>query len=273
MHCDTAYKMYTQNKDFQQNDLAISAELGSCFKKWFQTFAVFISEDIQNPFLFYKNTLNNLKQRLTNTVTPVFAVEGGSLIDSTEQLYELKNDGIRFIALTWNGENKIAGGVKTQKGLTAFGKTVITKMNELKIAVDVSHLNEKSFYGVIQHADKILATHSNCKSVCDVPRNLSEEQIKLIAQKGGIIGLNFYPLFLGGDFLEKIYENICHLCDMGLESNIAIGTDFDGAAMDAFADNISKIPQIFEALQQKGLKKELLNKIFFKNANDFLLNL
>ena len=274
LHCDTAYEMYVKNKTFYKNDLAVSGQKGECFENWVQTFAIWLPENVENPYLFYKNALSHLKENLTDNVKPVFAVEGGTVLeDNAERLYELKNDGVRFLTLTWNGENLIAGGCHSQKGLTDFGKSVIKIMNKLSMAVDVSHLNDKSFYSVVENAEKVLATHSNCRSICDVPRNLKDDQIKLIAARKGIIGLNFYPAFLGGDFIEKLYENIYYLCNMGFENNIAIGTDFDGARMDIEASNISKIPQIFARLEQKGLKKELLYKIFFKNANDFVSNL
>lgn len=274
LHCDTAYEMYIANKGFYKNDLAVSGEKGECFENWVQTFAIWMPQKLEKPYEFYKNVLLHLKENLTPNVTPVFAVEGGTVLeDDAERLYGLKDDGIRFLTLTWNGENLIAGGSKSQKGLTDFGRKVIKTMNELSMAVDVSHLNDKSFYSVMENAQKVLATHSNCRSVCDVHRNLSDDQIKLIVERKGVIGLNFYPEFLGGDFFQKLYENIYRLCDMGFENNIAIGTDFDGAKMDTVADNISKIPRIFEVLEQKGIKKELLYKIFFKNANDFLSNL
>ena len=207
-------------------------------------------------------------------MTPVFAVEGGSVIgDNIDLLYELKKDGIKFITLTWNSENLIAGGSKSQKGLTDFGKRVIKEMNRLNIAVDVSHLNDKSFYEVMENAEKVLATHSNCRSICNHKRNLTDDQIKLIAQKGGIIGLNFYPEFLGDSFFEDIYKNIYHLCEMGLQNNIAIGSDFDGADMPKEMKDISRIPDLYCKLFQKGLSDSLLYKIFYKNANDFCLNL
>lgn len=274
LHCDTAIKMYKQNEPFFENTLAVSAKKGECFEKWTQTFAVWIEENRQEPFLYYKNVLNNLKAKLCGNVNPVFAVEGGSVIENDiDRLYELKRDGIKFLTLTWNGENLIAGGVKSQKGLTDFGKSVIKEMNRLNIAVDVSHLNDKSFCEVADNAQKILATHSNCRSICDVPRNLSDEQIKIIAKKGGIIGLNFYPLFLGTNFYEDIYRNIYHLCDMGLENHIAIGSDFDGADMCEDMKNISFVPLLYQNLSKKGLSDTLLDKIFYKNADVFTANL
>lgn len=274
LHCDTAYEMYVQNKGFICNGLCVSAEKGEGFNNWIQTFAVWIKEDKEEPFLFYKNALKHLKQNLKGKVKPIFAVEGGTVIgDNPDLLYELKCDGVRFLTLTWNGENLIAGGVKSEKGLTDYGKTVIKEMNRLHIACDLSHLNDKSFFSAAELAERPLATHSNCRAVCNVSRNLTDEQIKLIAEKGGIIGLNFYSAFLGGDFYTKIYQNICHICDMGFEDHIAIGSDFDGAEMPKEVCNISKIPIVFENLCRMGLEKTLLNKIFYENALKYTLNL
>lgn len=267
LHCDTAYKMYTEKQGFYKNSLAVSGEKGEIFDSWYQTFAIWMPEDLENPFLFYQNTLSYLKQNLCGKVKPIFAVEGGTVLENDiDRLYLLEHDGVKLITLTWNGENAIAGGSKSDKGLTDFGRTVINKMNKLNMAVDVSHLNDKSFYKVIELAQKPIATHSNCRFVCDVPRNLSDNQIKLICEKHGIIGLNFYPLFLGENVYEKIYRNIFHLCDMGYENNIAIGSDFDGADMSNNLCNITKIPDLYTFLEQKGLDKLLLDKIFYKNA-------
>lgn len=274
LHSDTAYKMYTQNQDFYKNDLAVSGDKGEIFDNWHQTFAVWLPDQTENPFAFYKAVLSNLKNNLSGKVNPVFSVEGGTVLENkADRLYTLKADGIKFLTLTWNGENDIAGGSKSDKGLTSFGKTVIEKMNKLNIAVDVSHLNDKSFYKVIELSEKPLASHSNCRSICDVPRNLSDDQIKLICEKNGIVGLNFYPEFLGENTLEKIYENIFHLCEMGLENHIAIGSDFDGADMCSELSDITKIPNLYAFLKGKGLNDTLLNKIFYKNAYEFYLNL
>ena len=274
LHCDTAYEMYVKNEGFENNSLAVSAKLGECFRNWTQTFAVWIDGKRENPFLFYKKALSHLKNSLCGKVRPIFAVEGGSVIENdVDRLYELQKDGIKFLTLTWNGENLIAGGAKSDKDLTDFGKDVIKEMNKIGMAVDVSHLNDKSFYSVIDKADKVLASHSNCRSICEHKRNLTDEQIKLLAEKGGIIGLNFYPEFLGKNFYDNIYKNIYHLCEMGMEDNIAIGSDFDGAKMPDDMKNISKIPDLYLNLKEKGLKKDLLCKIFYKNANVFLLNL
>lgn len=277
LHSDTAYECYKKDKQFYVNQLAVSGEQGAFLEHWKQVFAVWIRDNADNPWQLYKNIITDFKQKLKErpcNLTPFFALEGGAAIeDNIERLYTLKNDGIRLITLTWNGENSIAGGVDSNKGLTNFGKQVIERMNQLKIACDLSHINEKGFYESIEKAEFPLASHSNCKAICNHKRNLTDRQAKLIAEKGGIIGLCFYPLFLGGDVFEKLYQNIYHLCCLGLENNIAIGSDFDGADMDKKLDNISKIPSLYAFLEYRGLENGLLDKIFFKNADNFIAKL
>ena len=274
LHCDTPYECYFKNQDFFENNLAVSGEKGAVFENWKQVFAVWISDDQAEPYKLYNAVLKDFEKKLKSkpdNLTPYFSVEGGAVIeDNIDRLYELKKDGIFALTLTWNGENRIAGGSKSDKGLTDFGKRVIWEMNSLNMLCDLSHLNEKSFYSVIELADYPIATHSNCREVCNCPRNLSDNQLKLIAEKGGIVGLCFYPEFLGGDVYEKLYENIFHFLELGMENNIAIGSDFDGADMSGSLCDISKIPFLYDKLLKKGINKPILDKIFYKNAENYL---
>lgn len=274
LHCDTPYECYYKNQDFLKNSLAVSGEKGAKFDNWKQIFAVWIRDDAAEPYKLYNAILKDFKKKLKSkpdNLTPYFSVEGGAVIeDNIDRLYELKKDGICALTLTWNGENRIAGGSKSDKGLTDFGKRVIRDLNSLNMLCDLSHLNEKSFYSAIELADYPIATHSNCRTVFDCPRNLSDNQLKLIAEKGGIVGLCFYPEFLGGDVLEKLYRNIYHMLELGMENNIAIGSDFDGADMSGTLCDISKIPFLYANLNEKGIDKSVLDKIFYKNAENYL---
>ena len=274
LHCDTPYECYFKNQDFFENNLAVSGEKGAVFDNWRQVFAVWIRDDLDEPYTLYKAILKDFKEKLKNkpdNLTPYFSVEGGAVIeDDIDRLYELKKDGISALTLTWNGENRIAGGSKTDKGLTDFGKRVISEMNSLDMLCDLSHLNEKSFYSAVELADYPIATHSNCRAVFDYPRNLSDNQLKLIAEKGGIVGLCFYPKFLGGEAYQKLYENIFHLLELGMENNIALGSDFDGADMSYELCDITKIPFLYAQLREKGIDEKILDKIFYKNAENYL---
>lgn len=277
LHSDTPSECYEQNQEFYVNRLAVSGKGGEAFSKWIQTFAFFINDDFVDPYGRYLSLRRDFLRKIgqaPKNLTPIFSVEGGAVLeDNLDRVAMLHKDGIRFLTLTWNGENRIGGGVKTDIPLTDFGKRVIKEMNSKKMGCDLSHINEKGFFAAIELADFPLATHSNCKRICDHPRNLSDEQIKLLAEKGGIVGICFYPEFLGGDVFEKIYANISHLLDMGLYDHIAIGSDFDGAAMDERLSNISQVGVLFEELEKRGLKEACINKIFYDNAYNFIANL
>lgn len=277
LHCDTPYECYMKKQEFLKNTLAVSGCKGAVFDIWYQTFAVWIKDDCENPYGLYKSIIGDFKCKLNNkpkNLRPILSIEGGAVLeDRAERLYELKKDGIKMLTLTWNGENRIAGGSKTDKSLTDFGREVITIMNRLKIACDISHLNDKSCFSALELAAFPIATHSNSREICSHQRNLTDRQIKLLCEKGGIIGLCPYPEFLGGDVVDKIYENICRICDMGYEDNIAFGSDFDGAEQAEILSDVSKIPEFYSKLAEKGLNERLLDKIFYRNAYNFIAKL
>ncbi len=274
LHCDTAYRCYTQNLNFTDHSLAVTLQKAGCFKKWYQCFAIFVDENLQEPSKFYKNEIHFFSKQVkykSNNLTPIFTVEGGTLIENDlSRVKTLFDDKIKALTLTWNGENQLAGGADTDVGLKPFGKEVIAEFNRFGIFTDLSHLNKKSFYDAIEIADKPIVTHSCCESICQHKRNLDDSQIKLLAQKGGIFGLCLYPSFLGeGDVFQNIYKNIYHLLDLGLEGFLAIGSDFDGADMSNRLYDISYIPLLYDFLKQHGINEQILDKIFFKNAFNF----
>lgn len=277
LHCDTPYECFKTGDDFYENTLAVSGRQGKSFGRWRQTFAVWIKDDAAEPFELYKRLLYGFKAKLNGkpeNLKPLFSVEGGAVLEEDyERLNILKNDGISFLTLTWNGENTLAGGCESPRGLTDLGKRAISEMNRLKIGCDLSHSNRKSFYSALSLADYPLATHSNCFAVCGNKRNLTDSQLKALADKGGVVGLCFYPRFLGDDVFEKIYRNIYHICDMGLERIIAVGSDFDGGVMDERLKKLSQIPDLYRYLQGRGLEKALLDKIFYENADNFVAKL
>ena len=273
LHCDTPYRCFSENKEFWKNDFDISFEKGKCFNKWQQLFAIWVREETPSPFAFYKAVLSDFKAKLkeceNENFTPWFSIEGGSVIEEITLLDEIKKDGIKAITLTWNGKNKIASGAYEKGGLTAFGEAVISKMNNLKIATDLSHLNEESFFDAVEVSQFPIATHSCCKAVFDHKRNLSEKAILTIAEKGGIIGVCPYPEFSGTDSFDAVYKNVSYLLSLGLEKNIAFGSDFDGAQMSDNFKNISYVPNLKAFLIEKGIKSEVCDDIFYFNALNF----
>ncbi len=274
LHCDTAYTCYEKGLSFSDNFLSVTPSKAKAFDKWYQCFAVFIKDGQNEPFEYYKNVLKSFKQNLKNNfnnLTAIFTVENGNLIeDNLNRVEYLHNDGIKAITLTWNGENNIAGGVDTDVGLKEFGKQVIAEMNRFDIAVDLSHLNKKSFYSALELANRPIVTHSSLQYINNHKRNIDNCQLKALIQKGGLFGLCFYPKFLGeGDVFENIYKNVFHILDMGYQDYLCIGSDFDGADMSEKLCKISDVQSLFEYLTYKNIDKNILNKIFFENAYNF----
>lgn len=274
LHCDTAYRCYGEGVDFSDDSLAVTPEKGRCFEKWYQCFAVFLKDGTENPFEYYKKTINSFKFQLKNkteNLNPIFTVEGGALIqDDLSRVEELYNDGIWALTLTWNGENQIAGGAYGDSGLKEFGRSVINELNRLKMSTDLSHLNKKSFYDSLELSDYPTVTHSALEYVNPHKRNIDDCQLKQLVQKGGIFGLCFYPVFLGrGDLFENIYRNIFHILDLGYENFLSIGSDFDGADMDKKLYDITAVPALYNYLKSRNIGENILKKIFFENAYNF----
>lgn len=157
-----------------------------------------------------RDILQAIKQ---NKSVAMLGVEGGHMIENEiNKLDALFNRGARYMTLTWNNSTPWATSsydetfVKNlkQKGLTNFGKKIVLRMNELGMLVDVSHVGEKTFWDVIQATTKpIIASHSSVYQLCNHHRNLKDDQIKAIAENGGVIMVNFNPPFIDENFTKK----------------------------------------------------------------------
>lgn len=274
LHCDTAYRCYNENLSFDDVFLSVTPSKAETFDKWYQCFAIFVKDGTYRPFDYYKNVLDNFKSELKNkpqNLTPLLTVENGIIIENDLSRIEvMHNDGVKALTLTWNGENQIAGGADTDIGLKNFGKEVILQLNRHNIMTDLSHLNKKSFYAVLELADIPIVTHSCLQTVCKHKRNIDDNQLKALVQRGGIFGLCFYPVFLSeGDVFENIYKNVFHILDLGYEDYLSIGSDFDGADMNERLKDISFVPNLYKYLKFRNINDNILNKIFFENAYRF----
>jgi membrane dipeptidase len=147
-------------------------------------------------------------------IAAMLGVEGGHMIeDKLENLDSLSRRGVRYLTLTWNNSTSWATSAKDETqhtspnpkiGLNEFGKQVVRRMNELGIIVDVSHVGEQTFWDAMNVTTKpVIASHSCAYALCPVSRNLKDEQIKAIAENGGVIHLNFYSGFLDSTFLSR----------------------------------------------------------------------
>jgi len=154
-----------------------------------------------------------------NKIVAQFGVEGGHMIeDHIDRLDTFYKRGVRYMTLTWNNSPTWASShmdeknpnYKGPKGLTAFGKEIIHRMNKLGIIVDISHVGEATFWDAIKTTNKpVIASHSNAYSICPVTRNLKDAQIVAVGKNGGVIHLNFYSAFVDSNFEKK--DNVFRL--------------------------------------------------------------
>ena len=156
------------------------------------------------------------------------------------------------------------------KGLKPFGKEAVEYMNQLGIAVDVSHLSDGGFWDVADIlSTPFVASHSNCRALCPHPRNLSDEMLHCLADHGGVVGLNFCPAFLDDSEQGTITAMLTHLRHMirvgGIDC-VALGTDFDGIHGKPEISGAHQMPVFFQAMEQNGFTPYEIEKIGWNNA-------
>ncbi len=269
-HCDTLCMIADNGGDFIKNQYNADKTRMLKYKSYTQVFACFISPEYhENAMARFKQLADCYDSQDFSGISPILSVEGGEMIKSLEDIEYLKSRGVRCIALTWNGSNHIAGGADdTDTGLSQFGKSVVRKMSELDILVDVSHLNDKSFYNVVEVCDKpIIATHSNSRCVCNHKRNITDEMFNIIRDSGGCVGINLYPPFVNETevcSVADVVKHIEHFLDMGGINAIGVGADFDGTdgMLPAEISGCGELYRLFDELDKDN---EIIENISHRN--------
>lgn len=264
---------------------------GGCFVIWIDTPYVNKPEKRLNEILksIKDELINNEEIVLVRNMKEIeiaksmnkfyifLGMEGLSGIgNNINKIHELYDFGVRHCMLTWNEENLLATGVKGNKnrGLTSLGKKAVKLIEEKNIILDVSHLNEKSFWDIINIVKQpVIASHSNSQALCNVDRNLSDQQLLAIRDTKGIVGLNSYSKFIS-DKIEN--QNIDGLIDqakyiaykIGVE-HLSLGFDFldflENEPTTEGLENCSKVPNFIEKLKEAGFNKKEIDMISRKN--------
>lgn len=296
LHCDTLTEAMNAGVALRSNDMQLSFAQGAKYAPWVQTMAVFVPDRFrgetawsyfvraeaylreqlkENPSIARcadKKSLNDLRQQGGQGV--ILAVESGAVLcGDLNKIPQLADCGVRMITLTWNGANELGGGVYEPGGLTDFGRQALPKMMTHNILPDISHACPQLFWDVCEAYDgPLVATHSNAWSVCHHPRNLTDEQFREVVRRGGIVGINLYPMFISGGedaSLDQVYAHIAHFRDLGGDSAIAMGTDFDGAPMPSCLPNLASLDRLAEYLLDRHMEEDFVNGLFFDHAADF----
>lgn len=224
-------------------------------------------------------------------MSALLSMEEGAIFEGKVEylriFYEL---GVRMATFTWNFANELAFPNRvvlegehlgtfvreTENGLTETGYEFLAEMERLGMIVDVSHLGDKGIYDVIAHAKKpFVASHSNARAVCGHARNLTDKMIRGIAEKGGVIGINYCPAFLRdkenwGDprkvSLDDVVRHIRYLISVGGIECVGLGSDFDGTNISFEINNAGDMSLLEQKLRQEGFSESEIEKIFYRNV-------
>ena len=301
LHCDTIMQLldHPDSGDLYRNTWKIDIEKLQKAHSKVQDFALFINLGKTNdPYGRYEEMRNLCTTQIhlygehiqhvlsyqdvesvyeSGKIGALMSIEeGGVLGGDLDKLKQAYQDGVRLITLTWNYPNGLGEPHcgEQHKKLTPKGIEFVEAMQDLGIIVDCSHLNDA---GTEQLGDILdvpfIASHSNAREVTAHTRNLPDNLIKLIANKGGVIGLNFAQSFLGTSPVSRIEDIVKHglyLINKGGEDVVTLGTDFDGIKPNTEIKDASEMYRLYDAFKEAGLSVEQCEKLFWKNADRLL---
>ncbi|MDO5425671.1 MAG: dipeptidase [Eubacteriales bacterium] len=311
MHCDTILRLYDdETEKLRKNTGHVDLEKMAKADYLLQNFAVFIyMADAENAFEKAMKVIDRYYLELkenSDLIAPAYSFqdivdnqangkmsavltieEGGTIRGSLAHLRNFYRLGVRMMTLTWNFENEIGSPnlrytddhtpllhERNEKGLTEFGIQAVEEMEYLGMIPDVSHLSDGGFWDVAKHTKKpFVASHSNAAAKCGVCRNLTDDMIRCLGERGGVAGLNFSADFLtdpGSSDPEKLFEamagHVAHMAQVGGIEVCGLGSDFDGIPTNPAIPDASYMPRLIDALQKKGFHESEIEKIFYKNV-------
>lgn len=303
MHCDTmSYLYYSAKPALRDSDGHVSAQLlkkgGYCL----QNFAVFIEHskkpyhkacnemidrfelellknaDLLAPVHTYADIERNEKD---GKISAVLTIEDSAVLEGDlSRLKRLYDRGVRMMSVTWNYRNELGspafnageGGDTINEGLTGTGVEAIREMERLGIVPDVSHLSDAGFWDVYRHTNRpFAASHSNARALCGHPRNLSDDMLRTLADRGGVVGVNFHAPFLGVNrtTLSAIIMHMKHMINTAGINSVSLGSDFDGIPDAGEVMNAGNMQLLINAMEEAGLHESEIEKIAYKNLFAF----
>ena len=295
-HCDTAAVVLDREESLVRNRESVNAEAALGQGKWLQFFAAFAHAKACRGREIVR-AVNILDKAITECeahpevlrqcfsyadIEEAFAENKMACMLSLESMECLQGSlamlrtyyrmGVRMGSLTWNYRNELADGVMdgaSGGGLTGFGRVVVAEMNRLGMIVDCSHISDPGFWDLIRYSrDPIIASHSNARAICPHPRNLTDEMLKAIADKGGVACLNFWGDMLAGDGKAReadialMCRHIEHMRDVAGEDAVGMGADF-GAIEDELPAGMTGVRdthKLIEELDRRGNSTGFIEK-------------
>ena len=301
LHCDTAWALLGRDLceygSLKQNNCHIDLDRAANFSGYAQCFACFTTTQPEilkglRPYELFERELAVLMREIgansdliqqvhsadeivknlnDGKMSAIFTIEGPAGFGYDPELLEdLYNIGFRITTLGWNEKNVLTGSCVTGGGLTEVGKAYMDEAQRLGMLIDVSHISDEAFWDILERTNApIIATHSNSRAVCNVPRNLTDDMFRGIIQTGGVTGINLYPGFLGESAsVETVCDHICHFMEIDTTGkHIALGGDLDGIhIMPSGMSGIESYSCLADALIGRGISEDIVFDIFWNNA-------
>ncbi|MDA8193175.1 MAG: dipeptidase [Thermaerobacter sp.] len=224
-------------------------------------------------------TADWLRVLQTNVLGVIPSVEGAEAVGTDPAMVRiLYRLGVRLMSLTWNQRNALADGAGEDPGgggVSRAGREILREMNRVGMVIDVSHLAEAGFWDVLEISSApVIASHSNCRRLAQHRRNLSDGQIRALAQNGGVQGITFVRPFLGAAAdRDRVIDHIIHVLTVtGDDRHVGLGSDFDGVEDPVPGlEDVTRLPQLADRMSERGLPDTTIRRVFGQNYQDFFL--
>ncbi|MBE6913997.1 MAG: membrane dipeptidase [Ruminococcaceae bacterium] len=295
-HSDTVHMACAAGKPLRENDMHLDLVRSAAFSPRGQVFSIWGNPKTDPPMFapvmaYFERELSENSDLIVlcrsaedirsaqaaGKCAAIVSIEGAEQIEcSIERLREAHERGVSVIHICWNHDNALTGSAtEGQGGLTEAGRRFVEEVFALGMIPDLSHISERAFWEILDMSDRpVLAGHSDAASVCAHPRNLTDDQFRALARRGGVAGLNLSPRFLGrGQDVEAVVDHAEHFLSLGGEKAVGLGTDLDGVTQ--LPDGLHGIEDfgvIYEAMLRRNWSEELVHDIFFHNLNNFFMN-
>ncbi|MCI8332545.1 MAG: hypothetical protein HFE78_06945 [Clostridiales bacterium] len=267
LHCDTLYERYKHpEKPTQLNPAQLS------YQPYCQVFAIWTEHGLSADEAFEQ--FMTIRKQANLPEGSLLAVEGGALLGGDiSRLTQLANEQIKILTLMWKDTCPLGGAWNTDTGLTDFGKEVVQGCLSLGIIPDVSHASDQAFYDTAALTTRFIATHSNARTVCNHPRNLTDDMFTIIKNNRGLVGISMCPHHLAEDGpadLTDVLRHIEHYMALGGEDTICFGCDFDGIETTPNGiDGPQHLERIADKMLRLGYTETQVKKIFYENARRY----
>ncbi len=318
MHCDTVERMWSlqqEGKDISliTNNLHADMERMKASDYGLQNFAVWVDcGKYADPMETYRQMVQLFRRKISECgkyIAPVKSYreleqvekagricamltveDGGIMGKDLDQLDALYEDGVRMMSLTWNYNNSLGTAAAKMgagdRGLTKLGRECVTRMEDLSMIVDVAHLSDRGIADVLEVARKpFVASHSNARALCPMPRNLPDELLRSMGEHDCVIGLNFFVPFLlpalpwmakkrlplekcytKEKIMEAVVQHAKYIMDIAGSEHVGLGSDFDGIDRNPALPGCEAMPQLYDAMRRGGLAPSQIDGIFYRNV-------